>query len=117
MMPEQGFWHLPKPKQFEPGLNSQFGRGIAAKVCLDAAPAKVNRANFDHSVYSSVVEINLSAGPWYQPGKLIAGKMADRYDIAVKATLFYKAAGLDLASVNVTCLLSPMLDIKAIQDK
>jgi hypothetical protein len=115
--PEQGYWHLPRPKQFEPGINTQAGITMAAKACLDAAPVKIARLGFDHSVYTAVVEINQSAGPLFHPGILIAGKKAERYDIAVKVTSFYKSSGPDLAAVNVSCLLSPMLDMKAIQVK
>jgi hypothetical protein len=114
--PEQGFWHLIKPKQFEPGIHTSVGREMAAKVCLDAAPAKINRPNFDHSVYSAIVEINIGS-PLYHPGALIAGKIAKRYDIAIKGTSFYKSSGPDLAPINFTCLLSPTLDLKTIQSK
>jgi hypothetical protein len=114
--PEQTFWHLIRPKGFEPGINTQIGISMAAKVCLDAAPAKINRPHFDHSVYTSVVEINIGS-PLYHPGASIAGKRAKRYDIAVTATSFYNSSGPDLTAVKLTCLLSPMLDVKAIQFK
>jgi len=89
---------------------------MAAKVCLQAAPAQMNRPNFDHSVYSSVVEIALGS-PRYRPGLSVGGMKAERYDIAVEGTLFYKSSGPDLAAVNFTCLLSPMLEVKAVQFK
>lgn len=114
--PEQGYWHLIRPKQFEPGINTTKGRDMAAKVCVEAAPAKINRPNFDHSVYSPVVEI-AAGGPRYHSGAIIAGMKAERYDIAVEGTAFFKSSGPDLTAVNFTCLLSPMLDIKAIQFK
>ena len=114
--PEQGYWHLIKPKHFEPGINTSEGSSMAAKVCLEAAPAKINRPNLDHSIYSGVIEINIGS-PLYHPGASIVGKKAERYDIAVKGTSFYKSSGPDLAAVNFTCLLSPMLDVKAIQFK
>ena len=112
--PEQGYWHLIRPKQFEPGINTTQGRDMAAKVCVEAAPAKINRPNLDHSVYSAVAEID-AGGPRYHSGASIAGKKAERYDIAVEGTSFYKSSGPDLTAVKFTCLLSPMLDIKAIQ--
>lgn len=114
--PEQGYWHLVRPKQFEPGINTTEGRAMAAKVCVEAAPAKMNRPNLDHSVYSAVVEIGIG-GPRYHSGASIAGKRAERYDIAVEGTSFYKSSGPDLSAVKFTCLLSPMLDIKVIQFK
>jgi len=114
--PEQSYWRLIRPKQFEPGINTNRGRTMAANICLEAAPTQVNRPNFSHSVYSSVVEIALS-GPRYRPGLSVGNKKAERYDIAVEATLFYKSSGPDLAAVKVTCLLSPMLEVKAVQFK
>lgn len=116
MSPEQSFWHLPKPAQFKPGINTREGATMAANVCLDAVPKRINRAGFDHSVYSSVVEVNKDS-PIYHPGASIAGKKAQRYDIAVKGTSFYKSSGPDLAAVSFMCLLSPTLGIKAIQFK
>jgi len=112
--PQQSYWHLIKPKQHDPPINSPKGSALAAKICMEAAPAKIDRPNFDHSVYSTVVEISLGS-PLYRPGASIAGEKAERYDVAVKGTAFYKSDGPDLASVNFTCLLSPMFDIKAIQ--
>lgn len=113
MSPEGRHWHLIRPKGAEQGIDNH---SKAANICLDAAPAKINRPNFDHSVYSTVVEINIGR-PLYHPGASIAGKKSERYDIAVKGTSFYKSSGPDLAAVNFTCLLSPMLDVKAIQFK
>lgn len=114
--PEQDYWHLIKPKHFEPGINTSKGTSMAANVCLEAAPAKINRPNLDHSIYSGVIEINIGS-PFYHPGASIAGKKAERYDIAVEGTSFYKSSGPDLTAVNFKCLLSPMLDVKAIQFK
>ena len=117
MSPEQAFWHLPRPKQFEPGINTHEGIAMAANVCLKAAQAKINRPNFDHSVYSDVEEINKGGGTLYHPGASIAGVKADRYDIAAGGTFFYKSSGPDLEAVDYTCLLSPTLGVKAIKFK
>jgi hypothetical protein len=116
LSPEQQFWHLIKPKQFEPGINTPEGSSMAANVCLKAASAKINRPNFDHSVLSSVAEVSIGS-PLLHPGTVIAGKTAERYDIAVKGTFFYKSPGPDLTAASFTCLLSPMLDLKAFQSK
>ena len=89
---------------------------MAANACLEAVPAKVTRPNFDHSVYSGVFEVDIQ-GPLYRAGASIAGARAERYDIAVKGTAFFKSSGLDLESTAFTCLLSPMLGVKAIQFK
>ena len=40
---------------------------------------------------------------------------AERYDIAVVGKLFYKSPGPDLTAFRVTCLLSPTLEVKAVQ--
>lgn len=112
--PEQSFWHLIKPRQFEPGIGTSEGVARACNVCLRPAPDKINRPDFDHAVCMGPHEINLGS-PLYHPGISVGGKTADRYDVAVKGTAFYKSSGPDLASVKFTCLLSPMLDLKAIQ--
>lgn len=114
--PEQSYWRLIRPKQFEPGINTNQGRAMAAKVCLDTAPSKLNRPNFSHSVYSAVVEINLG-GPRYRPGFAVGSVKAERYDIAVEGTLFYKSSGPDLSAVNFTCLLTSLLEVKAVHFK
>jgi hypothetical protein len=112
--PEQSYWHLIKPKQFEPGINTSKGISMAANVCLEAARATFKNPNFDHSVYTAVVELG---GPLH-PGTQIAGKSAVRYDITVEGTSFYKAAsGPDLTAIKFVCLLSPTLELKAIRAK
>jgi hypothetical protein len=113
---EVEYWHLIKPQQFKPGINTDKGISMASNVCLKAVPAKINRPKFDHSVYSWVGEVNIGS-PLDHPGALIAGKIASRYDIVVDGTAFYKSVGPDLAAVKFTCLLSPMLELKAIQFK
>lgn len=50
-------------------------------------------------------------------GNLIAGEKAERYDVAVEGTSFYKSSGPDLAAVKFTCLLSRALEVKAVQLK
>jgi hypothetical protein len=101
--PEQSYWRLIKPKQFETGINTTKGISMASNVCLDAARAKINRPNYDHIVYTAVVEVNLG-GPKYHPGAQIAGKIAQRYDIAVEGTYFYRSPpGPDLAAIRYHC--------------
>lgn len=114
--PEQSYWHLIKPKQFEPGINTPKGISMAANVCLQAARKKIDRPDFDHSVYSAVVEVNIGS-PVYHPGAQLAGKKADRYDVAVEGSAFYKSSGPDLTAIKFTCLLSPTLELKAFQLK
>jgi len=115
--PEQSFWHLIKPKQFEPGISTPKGISMAANVCLNAARAKINRPNYDHSVYTAVAEISLG-GPKYHAMAQIAGKTAQRYDIAVEGTYFYKSpSGPDLGAIRFSCLLSPMLELKGFAAK
>lgn len=114
--PEQSYWHLIKPKQFEPGINTPKGVSMAANACFKAALTKINRPNFDHSVYSAVVEVNI-VSPIYHPGARIARRNAERYDVAVEGTSFYKSSGPDLTALKFTCLFSPTLELKAIQLK
>lgn len=114
--PEQGYWRLPRPKQFEPSVNSPAGRNFASKICADEAQNRSSGGNFDHSVVNAVVEIS-NTGPKYRSGALIAGKKAERYDVAVEGTSFYKSSGVDLKAVKFSCLLSPMLELKAFQSK
>lgn len=120
-IPEQWSWHLIKPPQFKPGIRTPIGQQMAANVCLEGTKAKINRSNFDHIAYWAIVEITGNNGsgrsPKYHEGILIDGTKAERYDIAVEGRSFYKSVGPDLAFVNFTCLLSPMLDIKAIELK
>ncbi len=59
----------------------------------------------------------LNAAPWYQPGVKVAGTKAERYDIAVEGKLFYKSSTPDLTAFRATCLLSPALEVKAVQAK
>jgi hypothetical protein len=40
---------------------------------------------------------------------------AERYDIAVVGKLFYKSSGPDLTAFRATCLLSPTLEVRAVQ--
>jgi hypothetical protein len=116
---DSSYWHLVRPQQFTPGIGTAAGQVKAADVCMKAARDKVNRDGFDHSFSPTmgVYEIDLSVGPWYRPGARIAGMKAERYDISVQGGLFYKSSGPDLDAVRVSCLLSPTLDVKAIQAK
>lgn len=44
------------------------------------------------------------------------GKKAERYDVLVKGTLLYNVSEqTDLDRVEVLCLLSPTLDVKAVE--
>jgi hypothetical protein len=110
-------WHLVFPAQYAPGIHTAAGQIQADDVCFKAAREKVNREQFDHSFgyTTGVNEITLNVSPWYQPGVKVAGAKAERYDIAVVGKLFYKSTGTDLTAFNATCLLSPTLEVKAVQ--
>jgi hypothetical protein len=114
---ESLYWHLVRPEQFAPGIHTAAGQLQADDVCFKAAREKVNREEFDHSFGSTtdVNEITLGVAPWYLPGVKVAGMKAERYDIAVAGKLFYKPSGLDLTAFRVSCLLSPTLEVKAVQ--
>ena len=114
MSPEQSFWHLPRPKQHVPGINTSKGMTEAANVCMDAVPPKINRPNFDHVIYKIVMEVGPGV-PKYQPGVRYSGVVSDRYDVIVLGSAFYKTLGIDLLAINFTCLLSPLFELKAIE--
>ena len=114
---ENSWWRLVRPEQFSPGVHTAAGQAQADDVCLKAAREKVNRDGFDHAFgpTTAVNEITLGVSPWYLPGVKVAGIKADRYDIAVAGSLFYKSSGPDLTDFRVSCLLSPTLEVKAVQ--
>lgn len=110
-------WRLVRPEQFAPGIHTAAGQVQADDVCFKAAREKLNREEFDHSFgyTTDVNEITLNVTPWYLPGVKVAGMKAERYDIAVVGKLFYKSSGPDLTTFRVSCLLSPTLEVKAVQ--
>ena len=114
---ENPYWHLVRPEPFAPGDQTAAWQGQADDACFKAAREKVKREDFEHSFgYATDVNvITLNVAPWYLPGVKVAGMKAERYDIAVVGTLFYKSSGPDLAAFRATCLLSPALEVKAVQ--
>ncbi len=108
--PEQGFWHAIKSEGF--GIDTEKARSNAAEACRNAALLRLNQNGFDHSVNTQIYEVDVN-----RAGSLIAGRKADRYDIAVKGTAFYKSSGLDLRAMPYTCLLTRALVIKSVQLK
>lgn len=112
MSPQQWYWRVIRPEGFSPGLNTYQGQEIAAKACADEAVKKNPSEGFDHYTYNLPVEVGID-GKRYN----LSGKKADRYDIYVSGMAFYKSTGLDLNRKKFTCLMSPKLDIKAIQIK
>jgi hypothetical protein len=114
---ENAYWHLVRPEALAPGYQTAAWQVQADNVCFKAAREKVNREQFDHSFgYTTDVNvITLNVAPWYLPGVKVAGMKAERYDIAAVGKLFYKSSGADLTSYRATCLLSPTLEVKAVQ--
>lgn len=110
-------WHLVRPEGFVPGIHTAAGQLQADEVCFKAAREKVNQGEFDHSsgYTTDVNEITLNVAPWYLPGVKVAGMRAERYDIAVVGKLLYKSSGPDPTAYRVACLLSPMLEVKAVE--
>lgn len=113
------YWHLVRPEPFAPGDHTAGWQVQADNACFKAAREKVNREDFDHSFgYTTDVNvITLNVSPWYRPGVKVAGVKAERYDIAVEGKLFYKSSGPDLTAFHAACLLSPALEVKAVQAK
>jgi hypothetical protein len=108
--PEGTYWHLIKPPG--PGIDTDKDRATAAKVCLEAALSHSTRNGLDHSVNNAIFEIDFN-----RAGTLVAGEKAERYDIAVRGTSFYKSSGPDLSAVKFTCLLTRALKVKAVQSE
>jgi len=114
---ESPYWHLVGPEQFSPGIRTAAGQVKADDVCFKAARDKLNREGFDHSFgyTTDVNEVTLNVAPWYSPGVKVAATKAERYDIAVEGKLFYKSSSPDLTAFRAVCLLSPTLEVKAVQ--
>jgi hypothetical protein len=106
--PEQDYWHLVKPPGS--GIDTQEAQSTALATCEEAALSKLTVKGFDHSVVSAPFEIPLN-----RAGGTVAGARAERYDISVEGTAFYKSKGLDLKPAKFTCLLSRSLAVKAVQ--
>lgn len=118
--PKGSLWsfHTIRPKGFDPGINTDAGRQMAAKICMKAVQDRSEPNGFDHIVYNAVIEVPLRAsGTAIRAGTSIGGKKAQRYDIVVKGTSFYASSNPDLIAVAYTCLLSPILEVKAIELK
>ncbi|POU03949.1 hypothetical protein C3369_00875 [Escherichia sp. ESNIH1] len=113
--PENKLWQFAnKPQKFSPSIGSAQGRTLAGKACLDAAMTKIDSQGFKNAVTSRVVEI-VSGSPLYHPGKVIAGQKSQEYDIATEGSAFFQSNGPDLKETKYSCLLSPMLDVKAVK--
>ena len=107
--PEQAHWSLHRPPQHKPSISTREGMEAAARVCL-AAIQKTSDAS------RSVSNVPLYANK-VATGKKIGGIRSERYDVEVSIRTMYVAQGPDLAVKDVTCLLSPVFDLKAIQSK
>jgi hypothetical protein len=105
--PEQWYWRTIKRKGS--GIDNVNARSRATKTCIDAAVSKSSKNGFHHSILSNMFEIDKK-----RAGIPIGGKPAERYDISVEGTLFYRTSGPDLAPVKFHCLLSRGLTLKAI---
>jgi hypothetical protein len=119
-MPENSnIWHSIEHKGFEPGIDTRKGKDMAYNVCFEAFKAKCKRSGFDHEVINDVrevVEDTTIKSKKRRPNDLFAGKKAT-YDIIVEGTSLYGPANPDLTAVHFNCLLSPTLEVKAIQFK
>lgn len=97
------YWSLIKPQQLRgPGWMS-----IAADRCRKAAEGKVGDTGIERSAYSSVQAV--------AEGRQIAGMLTAAWDVEVKGDVVLKGAGPDLPVFNFSCLLSPMLEVRAVE--
>jgi hypothetical protein len=106
--PEQDYWHLVKPAGS--GIDTQQGQSTAVATCEEAALSKLTAKGLDHSVMGTAFEIPLN-----RAGSMVGGTKAERYDITIDGTAFYKSKGPDLRPAKFTCLLSRALAVKAVQ--
>jgi hypothetical protein len=67
----------------------------------------VGGAAIERSAYSSVKEV--------AEGPQIAGMLTAAWDVEVKGDLVLKGPGPDLSVFNFSCLLSPMLEVRAVE--
>ncbi len=96
------YWSLIKPQQSRgPGWMS-----VAADRCRSAAERKVGDTGIERSAYSSVQEV--------AEGRQIAGMLTAAWDVEVKGDVVLKGPGPDLPVFNFSCLLSPMLEVRAV---
>lgn len=105
---------LRRPPEAGPGIRDRHDKEAAANVCLEAARAKDNRADFDHSAWWTVYEV-VPPSPLSPPDPRVAGVKPAQYDILVKGTLYFKTHGPDLLTDNYLCLLTPTQQVKAVQ--
>jgi hypothetical protein len=97
------YWSLIKPQQLRgPGWMS-----IAADRCRRAAERKAGDTGIERSSYSSVQEV--------AEGRQIAGMLTAAWDVEVKGDVVLKGPGPDLPVFNFSCLLSPMLEVRAVE--
>lgn len=116
-MPQSDIWRLANlPQKYKPGVGTMQGRDAANKACLKAALSKSNRSDVISSGLDRLVEISPES-PAFAPGKVIAGKKSERYDVVVEGAAFFPGKGPDNDKLDYTCLLTPMLDVKAVDIK
>ena len=97
------YWSLIKPQQLRgPGWMS-----TAADRCRGAAERKVGDTGIERSAYSSVQEV--------AEGRQLAGMLTSAWDVEVKGDVVLKGPGPDLPVFNFSCLLSPMLEVRAVE--
>jgi len=97
------YWSLIRPQQLRgPGWMS-----IAADRCRGAAERKVGDTAIERSAYSSVQEV--------ADGRQLAGLLTAAWDVEVKGDVVLKGPGPDLPAFNFSCLLSPMLEVRAVE--
>jgi len=109
--PEQKFWRVVKSREFSPGFDAFEGKKIITDACYAAVINKININDIDHPAYDNPIKATLNSRI------VVNGVKAARDDFISSGSIFYKGTGLDLKSKNYKCILSPMLDIKAVQIK
>jgi len=103
------WWQPIRPKNL---LETQEGKEKAGSVCSEAAKSKVNQEGFNSWSWNGNPKEVYGPDLSYS----IEEKKAERYDVLVKGILLYNIPEqTDLDRVEVSCLLSPTLDVKAVE--
>lgn len=113
MSPEQEFWHLPRPEMYDANITGIGRDDMVYKVCteaIEAAEVKQTRLEFDHRVFMGGIIENGTSTP-------VAGKHSKQYDVLLMGKSFFKSSKPDLIAYNFSCLLTPMLALKAFEFK
>ncbi len=113
---ESWFFHIFHPPSFQPPIGTIAGAQLAVSTCLKDVPQQTDLSGFDHaSTYGAqdvgYISHKATARPTHPS---IGGVPVASYDVEVNGVAFFKTSGIDLFTLDFTCLYSPMLKLKAV---